>query len=135
MDLLCVPTCLGFPLLGGGELGAQIFTQSSLLGEAVPLHLLLVEEPGFLLATSNEGLNGRQMSKIQKYMMMRRKRDERSSGYPAIGNNDVAQDDPGLIQDTHHRRDPFVKTPPLYALGSIVEREESRHWVLGIHPL
>ena len=90
MDLLRVPTRLGFLLLGGSKLGAHISTQSSLLAEAVPFHLLLTEEPGFLLATSNEGLKGRPMSKIQKYLMTRRKRDERSSGYPAIGNNDVA---------------------------------------------
>ena len=68
MDLLCVPTRLGFPLLGGGELGAQISTQPSLLGEAVPFHLLLVEELGLLLATSNEGLKRRPVSKTQKYM-------------------------------------------------------------------
>ena len=66
MDLLCVPTRLGFPLLGGGELGAQISTQSSLLGEVVPFHLLLAEEPGFLLATSNEGLKRGPVSKKHK---------------------------------------------------------------------
>ena len=97
MDLLYVPTCFGFPLLGGGELGAQIFAQPSFLGEVVPFHLLLAKEPGLLLATSNEGLKGIPTSKIQKYMMTRRKRDERSSGYLAIGNNDIAQDDPSLI--------------------------------------
>ena len=64
MDLLYVLTRLGFPLLGGGELGAQISTQPSLLGEAVPFHLLLVEELGFLLAMNNEGLKGRPVSKI-----------------------------------------------------------------------
>ena len=109
MDLLCVPTRLGFPLLGDGELGAQISAQPGLLGEAVPFHLLLMEEPGFLLATSNEGLKRRPVSKIQKNMKTRRKRDERSNRYPAIRNDDVAQDDPGLIQDAHHRRDPFVE--------------------------
>ena len=103
MDLLHIPPCLGFPLLGDDELGAQISMQPSLLGEAVSFHLLLTEELGFLLATSNEGLKGRPTSKIQKYMMTRRKRDERSSGYLAIGNNDVAQDNLGLILDTHHR--------------------------------
>ena len=97
MDLLYVLTCFGFPLLGGGKLGAQISAQPSLLDEAVPFHLLLVEELGFLLAMSNEGLKGRPTSKIQKYMMTRRKRDERSSGYLAIGNNDIVQDDPNLI--------------------------------------
>ena len=97
MDLLYVPTRLGFPMLGDGELGAQISMQLSLLGEAVPFYLLLTEEPGFLPATSNEGLKRRLVSKIQKYMMTRRKQDKRSSGYPAMGHNDVAQDDPGLI--------------------------------------
>ena len=89
MDLLYVPTRLGFPMLGDGELGAQISMQLSLLGEAVPFYLLLTEEPGFLPATSNEGLKGRPVSKIQKYMMTRRKRDERSSGYLAIGNDNI----------------------------------------------
>ena len=56
MDLLYVPTRLSFPLLGGGELGTQIPMEPGLLGEAVPFHLLLMEEPGFLLATGNEGL-------------------------------------------------------------------------------
>ena len=56
MDLLRVPTRLGFPLLGGSKLRAHISSQPGLLGEAVPFHLLLVEELGFLLATSNEGL-------------------------------------------------------------------------------
>ena len=68
MDLLRVPTCLGFPWLGDGKLGAQIFAQPGLLGEMVPFHLLLMVEPGFLLATSNEGLKRRPVSKIQKYM-------------------------------------------------------------------
>ena len=67
MDLLRFPTCLGFPLLGSGKLGAHISAQLGLLGEAVPFHLLLIEEPGFLLVTSNEGLKRRPVSKIQKY--------------------------------------------------------------------
>ena len=64
MDLLYIPTCLGFLLLGSSKLGAHISMQLSLLGEAVPFHLLLMEEPGFLLATSNEGLKRRPVSKI-----------------------------------------------------------------------
>ena len=60
--------CLSFPLLGGSKLGAHISMQPGLLGEAVPFHLLLVEELGFLLATSNEGQKRRPVSKIQKYM-------------------------------------------------------------------
>ena len=55
MDLLRVPTRLGFPLLGGSKLGVHIPAQPDLLGEVVPFHLLLAEELGFLLATSNEG--------------------------------------------------------------------------------
>ena len=68
MDLLHVPARLGFLLLGGSKLGAHISTQPGLLGEAVPFHLLLMEEPGFLPATSNEGLKRRPVSKTQKYM-------------------------------------------------------------------
>ena len=68
MDLLRVPTRLGFSLLGGSKLHAHISSQLGLLGEAVPFHLLLVEESGLLLATSNEGLKRRLVSKIQKYM-------------------------------------------------------------------
>ena len=132
MDLLRAPTCLGFPLLGGSKLGTHISMQLGLLGEVVPFHLLLVEELGFLLATSNEGLKRRPVSKIHEE---RRKCEGRSSRYLASGNDDITQDAPGLVQDIHHRRDPFVETPPLYALGSIVEREESRRWVLGIHPV
>ena len=67
MDLLRVPTRLGFLLLGGSKLGAHISTQSGLLGEAVPFHLLLMKEPSLLLAMSNEGLKRRPVSKIQKY--------------------------------------------------------------------
>ena len=68
MDLLCVSMRLSFPLLGGSKLGAHISMQPSLLDEVVPFHLLLAEEPELLLATSNEGLKRRPVSKIQKYM-------------------------------------------------------------------
>ena len=68
MDLLHVPTHLGFPLLGGSKLGVHIFAQLSLLGEVVPFHLVLAKEPGLLPTTSNEGLKRRPVSKIQKYM-------------------------------------------------------------------
>ena len=50
MDLLRIPTCLGFPLLGGSKLGTHISVQPGLLSEAVPFHLLLAEEPRFLSA-------------------------------------------------------------------------------------
>ena len=68
MDLLRVLTRLGFPLLGVSKLGAHISTQSGLLGEVVPFHLLLVEEPGFLPATSDKGLKKKINVKTQKYM-------------------------------------------------------------------
>ena len=67
MDLLRVPTRLGYPLLGGSKLGAHISTQPGLLGEVVLVHLLLMEEPGFVLTTSNDGLKRRPVSKIRKY--------------------------------------------------------------------
>ena len=67
MDLLRILTRLGFPLLGGSKLGAHVSAQPGLLCEAVPFHLLLAEEPGLLLATSNEGLKRTPVSKIQKY--------------------------------------------------------------------
>ena len=67
MDLLYVPTRLGFLLLGGSKLGAHISAQPGLLDEAVPFHLLLVKEPRLLPATSNEGLKRRPISKIRKY--------------------------------------------------------------------
>ena len=73
MDLLRVSTRLGFLLLGDSKLGAHISTQPGLLSEAVPFHLLLMEEPGLLPATSNEGLKRRPVSKIKKYM----KKEER----------------------------------------------------------
>ena len=50
MDLLRVPMCLGFPLLGGSKLGTHISLLPGLLGEAVPFHLLHVEKSGFLSA-------------------------------------------------------------------------------------
>ena len=77
MELLHVPTRLGLPLLGGNELRAHISSQPSLLGEAVPFHLLLAEEPGFVPATSNEGLKRRPVSKIQKYKNTWRKKKAR----------------------------------------------------------
>ena len=68
MDLLRVPTHLGFPLLGDSKLGTHISAQAGLLGEVVRFHLLVTEELGFIPATSNEGLKRRPVSKIQKYM-------------------------------------------------------------------
>ena len=64
MDLLRVLMRLGFLLLGGSKLGAHIPAQPGLLSEAVPFHLLLMEELGFLPAMNNEGLKRRPVSKI-----------------------------------------------------------------------
>ena len=67
VDLLRIPTHLGFPLLGDNKLGTHISVKPGLLGEAVPFRLLLVEELGFPLAMSNKGLKRRPVSKIRKY--------------------------------------------------------------------
>ena len=56
MDLLRVSTCLGLPLLGGSKLCGHICSQPGLLREAIPLYLLLMEESGFIPATSNKNL-------------------------------------------------------------------------------
>ena len=82
MDLLRVPMCLGFPLLGGSKLGAHISVQPGLLGEAIPFHLLLAEELRFILATSNEGLKRRPVSKIQKYMKKESEREDQADTQP-----------------------------------------------------
>ena len=81
MDLLCVPTCLGFSLLGGSKLGVHISKQPSLLGEAVPFHLLLIEEPGFLPAMSNEGLKRKLVSKIHEDKKKARQKIKRIPGH------------------------------------------------------
>ena len=122
MDLLRVPTRLGFPLLGDSKLDAHISLQSGLLGEAVPFHLLLVEEPRFVPSMSNEGLKRRPVSKntkTQKYV-----KKQESEG------EDQADTRPVGMMMSHN-----VMILPLHALGSIVEREESRRWVLRSHPL
>ena len=67
MDLLHVPTRLGLLLLGGSKLCAHISSQPGLLGKAVPLRLLLAEEPGFITATSNDTLKRRPVSEIRKH--------------------------------------------------------------------
>ena len=67
MDLLRVLTRLGLPLLGSSKLRAHISSQSGLLDKVVPFRLLLMEELGFVSATSNETLKRRPVSKIQKH--------------------------------------------------------------------
>ena len=64
MDLIRVPTRLGLPLLGGSKLRAHISSQLALLGKVVPFRLLLMEELGFVLATSNDTLERKPVSKI-----------------------------------------------------------------------
>ena len=85
MDLLRVPTRLGFPLLGDRKLGAHISVQPGLLGEAVPFHLLLMEEPGFLTSTSNKGLKRRPVSKTQKYMKKEESKREDQADTRLVG--------------------------------------------------
>ena len=77
MDLLRIPTRLSLPLLGGSKLRAHISSQLGLLGKAVTFHLLLVEEPGFILAICNETLKRRPVSKIRRHKNMRRKKKTR----------------------------------------------------------
>jgi len=66
MDLLRVLARLGLPLLGGSQLRSHISSQPGLLGEAVPFHLLLMEEPGFVPAMSNNTLKRGPESKNTK---------------------------------------------------------------------
>ena len=69
--------------MGGSKLGAHISVQPGLLSEVVPFHLLLMEELGFLLAMSNEGLKRRPVSKIQKYMKKEEsKREDQVDTWP-----------------------------------------------------
>ena len=71
MGLLRVLSRLGLPLLGGSKLGGHVCSQPGLLGEVIPLHLLLMEELGFILATSNKNLKrkktGIRNAKTQKH--------------------------------------------------------------------
>ena len=71
MGLLRVLTRLGLPFLGGSKLCGHICSQLGLLGKAIPLRLLLVEESGFILATSNKNLKrkktGIRNAKTQKH--------------------------------------------------------------------
>ena len=85
MDLLRVLTRLGFPLLGSSKLGAHVSAQPGLLCEAVPFHLLLMEEPGFLPAMSNKGLKRRPVSKIQKYMKKEESEREDQADTQTVG--------------------------------------------------
>ena len=71
MGLLHVLTRLGLPLLGGSKLCGHVCSQPGLLGEAIPLHLLLAEQSGFIPTTSNKNLKrkktGIRNAKTQKH--------------------------------------------------------------------
>ena len=59
----------------------------------------------------------------------------RLSGYLARRNEDLVQGTTGLVQGIHQSQEPDVKILPLHALGSIIEREKNRRWVLSCNPL
>ena len=84
-----------------------------------------MKELGFLPTMSDKGLKEDQCQNT-KIHEERRKRKERIDEYPASRNDDIVQDAPGLVQSFQHGRDPLVETLPLYALSSIIEREEYR---------
>ena len=70
MDLLRVPTRLGFPLLGGSKLRAHLSSQLGLLNEAVPFHLSHGGTricPGYE-QQGTEKKTGIKNTKIQKYV-------------------------------------------------------------------
>ena len=71
MGLLHVLTRQGLPFLGGSKLCGHVCSQLGLLEKAIPLRLLLVEESGFILATSNKNLKrkktGIRNTKTQKH--------------------------------------------------------------------
>ena len=71
MGLLHVLTRLGLLLLGGSKLCGHVCSQPGLLRKVIPLHLLLVEELGFIPATSNKNLKrkrtGIRKAKTQKH--------------------------------------------------------------------
>ena len=71
MRLLRILTRLGLPLLDNSKLGGHVCSQPGLLGKAIPLRLLLAEELGLFLATSNKNLKrkktGIRKAKTQKH--------------------------------------------------------------------
>ena len=79
MGLLHVLTRLGLPLLGGSKLRAHISSQSSLFGKAIPFHLLIVEELGFVPTASNNDLKRRPVSETQKYLEKEENKEERAN--------------------------------------------------------
>jgi hypothetical protein len=71
--------------------------QPCLFDEAVPALLLLMKEPGFLPTTSNKGLK-KDKCQNTKIHEERRRREARSSEYPASGNDNFAQGAPSMVQ-------------------------------------
>ena len=96
--------------------------QPCLINEAVPILLVFMKEPGFLLAASNKRLkkDGGQKSEIDEE---RRDLEARPNGYQAGGNDDVSKGAAGLVQSFQRGREPLVELLPLHALGSVVEGE------------
>ena len=80
---------LDHPLLGGIKLGGHLLAQPGLFDEAVLVLLLLMKGPTFLPTVSDKGLekDKYQNTKINEE---RRRREARSSEYPASGNDDFA---------------------------------------------
>ena len=77
MGLLHVLTRLGLPLLGDSKLGGHVCSQPGLLGKAIPLRLLLVEELGLFPATSNKNLK-RKKTGIRKAKTQKHEKKEES---------------------------------------------------------
>ena len=125
VGLLRILTRLGLPLLGGSKLCGHVYSQPGLLREAIPLRFLLVEESGFILATSNKNLKrkktGIRNAKTQKHA----EKEEKSSEYLGSRNDNFTQGSSGLVQGLQHGRNSDVKTLPLHALRMIIEREQS----------
>ena len=73
--------------MGGSKLAGHIYVQLGLFDEAVLTLLLLMKEPGFLSATSDEGLKkyDGQNTKIHEE---KGDQEARSSEYLASGNDD-----------------------------------------------
>jgi hypothetical protein len=70
----------------------HVSSRPGLLGKVVPLCLLLMEEPGFVPATSSDTLKRRPVSKIRKHKNTRREKKarERIRRVPASRNKDLA---------------------------------------------
>ena len=81
--------------------------QPCLIDKAVPILLVLMEEPGFLPAAGNKRLkeDGGQKTKIDEE---RRDREARPSEYLVGGNYDVSKGAAGLVQSFQRGHEPLV---------------------------